>query len=204
MVHMVDYISEVISFRGITNEKGDDPLRELRKFIGAWKRRDGTIKGEIYRSLRYDSDILIWFMAERPEDIYDAKSGACNILKGYEATMGFLSIYRMRHRPKERSGRHNYFVAYPMSKSPEWYLLDEAERKRIIAEHVGIATNSKSNDEIISYTTESFGIDDNEFVLIYELKSIANWVAVTEELRHATARRWVVNERPILTGIRLD
>jgi chlorite dismutase len=89
-----------------------------------------------------------------------------------------------------------------MSKDPSWYLLPEAERKSIIAAHVKIAIESSNNYGVISYTTESFGIGDWEFVVIYELRNIAKWVAVTEELRHAEARKWIRNETPILTGIK--
>ena len=49
-----------------------------------------------------------------------------------------------------------------------------------------------------------FGIADYEFVVIYEIPNIFEWVAVTEELRSAEARKWITNEAPILTGIRMD
>ncbi len=73
-----------------------------------------------------------------------------------------------------------------------------------MAEHVKIAVESKYNKGIVSYTTKAFGIADYEFVVIYEIPDIYDWVAVTEELRAAKARKWVTKETPIYAGIKLS
>ncbi len=97
-----------------------------------------------------------------------------------------------------------YFVAYPMSKSPEWYLLDYDERKEIMMDHIRSAMSNPEQEGIRSYTTYSFGIGDQEFVVLYEVPDLAKWSHVTEKLREAKARKWISKETPILIGMYSD
>ncbi len=176
-------------------------LEKISKWAESWKKSGGA-RFNIYESLRNDCDIIFWFMAEDPATVSDARFYIEKELAGFaKPRHGMLSVFKDA-RKRSTTSEYKYFVAYPMSKDPSWYLLPEAERKSIIAAHVKIAIESSNNYGVISYTTESFGIGDWEFVVIYELRNIAKWVAVTEELRHAEARKWIRNETPILTGIK--
>ena len=202
-IFMETFISEVLAFKF----EGDWTARKakikagLSKLLADCASKPSFLKAKAYTSLRYDSDVIFWLMSKDPDEIAKAKAGIEELLAGAASiSHGFLSVYR-QSRQHEASGSNRFFVAYPMSKSPEWYLLDEAERKRIVADHVKVATSSPNNNGISSFTTESFGIGDSEFVVIYELSDIGKWVAVTEELRHVEARKWITNERPILVGI---
>ncbi|WP_162509407.1 chlorite dismutase family protein [Thermogymnomonas acidicola] len=87
-----------------------------------------------------------------------------------------------------------------MSKTPDWYLIGFEERKEILQEHIRMAVQHPENKDIRSYTTYSFGIGDQEFVVMYETDSLLNWSHVTEKLREARARKWIVKETPIFLG----
>lgn len=202
-----DCISSVLSFSfnekwwGFSEVDKKMRLDAMKRDLNSWKKRTGALKSEIYDSLRWDSDIIIWNMCKNPTDLLVIKQKIEKTFSGYaQITYGMLSVYS-NNRKKPEKGVKTYFVAYPMSKEPEWYLLPKEESKRIVAEHVEIAISSKSNDGIESYTTKGFGIADSEFVVIYEIPDLYSWVRVTEELRGARARKWITNETPILTGI---
>ncbi|MCL4371875.1 chlorite dismutase family protein [Candidatus Marsarchaeota archaeon] len=203
---MENLISEVLSYSmdstwwALNANKRKEVLENAALLLSSWKRKSNAAKAGIYASLRHDSDLIVWLMAPEAESILNAKAQIEKLFSKYGTHAdGFLSVYA---QGKERlpTKQHRYFVAYPMSKLPEWYLLGESERKAIVAEHVKIAVNSSHNNGVISYTTESFGIGDNEFVVIYELKDLPSWVSVTKELRSARARKWISNESPILVG----
>jgi chlorite dismutase len=205
-----EYLSEVLSFAysrhwwSIKKEERVSKLAELSSKLRSWSTSSNAEKAGLYSSLRADSDVLIWLMCENPKDIAAAKLMLKESLSEYVVWgTGFLSIYTSAKEKDEPEGK-DYFVAYPMSKKPDWYLLGKDESKRIIADHVKIAVESSHNKGITSYTTKSFGIADYEFVVLYEIPDIFEWVAVTEELRSAEARKWITNEAPILTGIRMD
>ncbi|MEM3676359.1 MAG: chlorite dismutase family protein, partial [Thermoplasmataceae archaeon] len=89
----------------------------------------------------------------------------------------------------------------PMSKTPDWYLIDFEERKKIMAEHIGMAASHPEARQIRSYTTYSYGLGDQEFVVLYEVDSLLKWSHVTAKLREATARKWTAKEEPIFVGI---
>lgn len=171
--------------------------------IMAEARGNGAIKSDIYESLRYDCNIIFWLLTKDAESQVATKARIDKALGKYALIMyGFLSTYENKHQKEENS--KDYFVAYPITKSPEWYLLSKEQRLEIMSEHISMATSDPSNNGINSYTTTSFGIDDNEFVVLYELNSIQEWVSVTQNLRSARARKWVTNERPILVGRKGD
>jgi chlorite dismutase len=162
-----------------------------------------------YASLRWDSDIIYWLVSEDTGGLLRFRSRVSSVLGelGHE-TLGLLSIYEKSPYTK---GDHDlrsylggeplrYFIAYPMKKSPDWYLLPMEERMGIMREHIEMARNHPENRGIRSYTTYSFGIGDYEFVVIYEASSLVEWMHVTQSLREAKARKWVTKEEPIIVG----
>lgn len=203
-----EYISEVLSFYYTERWWAlDVPARtaeseSIKSKLKAWRESSKALKAETYGSLRGDSDLIFWLMCKDPRELLVAKLMLEESLSGLaHFSQGLLSVYSEAAEKRQQGG--DYFVAYPMSKTPDWYLLDKEESKRIVADHVNMAINSRHNNGIISCTTKSFGIADHEFVVIYEMPSLYEWVKVTEELRSATARKWITRETPILTGIRI-
>lgn len=153
-----------------------------------------------YSSLRYDTDIIFWMTSDSWEKLSAFKVFLSKIFSDYgEFNYGFLAVCP---KPFAENKNAKYFIAYPMRKSTEWYLLQEKERKEITAEHISMAKSSSSNNNISSYTMKSFGVSDDEFLVLYEIPSINEWIRVVEELRQARARKWVTKEIPVLVGIK--
>lgn len=166
-----------------------------------------------YKGIRHDCDIIFWFSSYKPEVLANIRFDLNSVFSGYASSnYGMISLYE--HSPYLRNGGElsdtlkqeplPYFVAYPMSKLPEWYLIDYDERKQILAEHIGMASSSPESRGIRSYTTYSHGLDDQEFVVLYEVKSLSDWSHVTAKLREARARKWIIKETPILVGYHVD
>ncbi len=162
-----------------------------------------------YRSLRHDSDLVFWVSSHKPEKFYEFKAGMNLLFRGMaETSFSMISIYEHSPYLKGKTTLEDtlhkkpspYFVAYPMSKTVDWYLLDYEERKRILSEHIGMAVSHPENRDIRSYTTYSYGLGDQEFVVLYEVDDLSAWSHVTEKLREATARKWIIREWPILVG----
>ncbi|MBB5253471.1 chlorite dismutase [Sulfurisphaera ohwakuensis] len=161
-------------------------------------------------SLRYDGDIIYWTCDYNTTPLNDFRYSLLSVSNSYlEEKVSFFSVFKPS--PYTMGGNKDlssflkipplkYFVAYPMKKSPEWYLLPFEERRDIMAEHINIAKNHPDNEGIRSYTTYSFGIGDYEFVVIYEIPDLYKWTNVVEKLREAKARKWITLEEPILVG----
>ncbi|KAA8923412.1 chlorite dismutase family protein [Thermoplasma sp.] len=188
----------------------DKGIRSIAEFFSA---DPGFINFHLYRSYRTDSDIIFWYSSRDPDLMILAKDRVQSIMRQF-ASPAYSSIsiydespYNAMNKKLEDSLKLpplRYFVAYPMSKTPDWYLLDFDTRKDIMHEHVKMALNHPDEKGIRSYTTYSFGIGDQEFVVLYEVPDIAAWSRVTEKLREARARKWIVKETPILLGRLVD
>jgi len=184
------------------SEKLGELEEALKKFI---KEKEIDVL-RIFNSLRYDSDLIFWIVAKDSSKIIEFqriikkkigkysnfKHGFFSLLEPSPYFKGELKLFNKE--PKR------YFVAYPMKRDPEWFLISEEERKKIVEEHIRIAATHPENKGIISYTSYSFGIDDNEYVVVYELDSLISWLHVVEKLREAKHRKWILREEPLLVG----
>lgn len=207
---MADFLVNVLGFKFTDKwwSSGIDERRELigkiRELSDSFAKDDDVRKSKLYSSLRYNVDIISWIISSTPNHLTELRASIERIL-GDRARLvyGFLSIYEPTNesRHSEEGTSSEYFIAYPMSKSNDWYQLPKEKRDSIMSEHIKVASTSKDNRGVKSYTTRSFGIDDNEFVVIYEVPSLIDWMHVTQTLREVEARKWVVEDRPILVGM---
>lgn len=204
----------VLAYRMSPSWWSSDPVlrsrvvQRLNTLLSELKQR--FLLARLYSSLRWDCDFILWLAARQPEVFAEAKLDFNRALLGLGApSFSMLSIYE--DSPYLRPGGNledtlknaplKFFVAYPMSKHPEWYLLDFEERKKELGEHIGLARTHPESKGIRSYTTYSYGIGDHEFVVVYEVDSLAAWSHVTAKLREAKARKWVTKEEPIFVGV---
>ncbi|WP_371810367.1 chlorite dismutase family protein [Acidianus sp. RZ1] len=162
-----------------------------------------------YASLSYHSHLVYWASSEDTTKLEEFRTSVLNSVKGYaEESNLFLSIFKPSPYTSSNEIPFSilklqplrYFVAYPMKKSVEWYLLPFEEREKIMKEHISTAINHPKNKGIRSFTTYSFGIGDYEFVVIYEIPDLESWTEVVEKLREVQARKWITKEEPILVG----
>lgn len=163
---------------------------------------------------RADSDLLLWTIGERLEDI-QAFHAALNhaALGAYlRPTLSFLSLTRRSQyiRGHEHVGGHGgekrvvpgegaYLIVYPFWKTHAWYQLSFDERRELMAEHFRIGHKYPG---IKIHTTYSFGLDDQEFTLAFECDDLQEFVKMVEELRGAKQRPYTLRDTPIVTCVR--
>ncbi len=191
------------------SDKDKDTLNDKAiEFIKNYCKNLISIK--YYKSLRHDNDLLFWLSAHEPLSLEKFKEGFNSVIGIYGRTAySMLSLYEDSPYIKENKSLEDtlkadpkkYFVAYPMSKDREWYLINYEERKKILSGHIGTARSDKESTGILSYTTYSFGLGDQEFVVLYEVDDLSAWSHVTQKLREVMARKWIINEAPIFVGI---
>ena len=199
----------IFSIKETHHEDVEKSLKENKEKII----NDSRLKHlNLYESLRGDCDIIGWVSADDPSNILSFLKELNSIINGRgEIIHSFHSIYQrspylknsLKIEEQIQNSMKKFIIAYPMSKSNDWYLLPYEDRKRIMDEHIRTAMTDPNNKDILSYTTYSFGIGDQEFVVIYETDSLYSWMKVTEKLREVEARKWIIKETPILTGIRI-
>ncbi len=93
----------------------------------------------------------------------------------------------------------DYVCVYPFVRSYEWYLLEDSERRRMLAEHGKMA---REYADVRANTVASFALGDYEWILAFEADELHRIVDLMRHLRASDARRHVREEVPFYTGRR--
>ena len=93
-------------------------------------------------------------------------------------------------------GRMPFLFVYPFVKTRDWYLLPQADRQRIMNEHIAIG---HKYPRVKINTTYSFGLDDQDFVVAFEADSAAEFLDLVQELRETESSKFTVRDTPMYT-----
>ena len=158
--------------------------------------------------LRADADVLVWWHAPASDDLQDAYSRFRRTALGrrLDPVWSQLGLHRpaefnKAHVPAFMSGEEprGYLCVYPFVRSYEWYLLPEAERREMLAEHGRMA---RDYPDVRANTVASFALGDYEWMLAFEADEMHRIVDLMRHLRGSAARRHVREELPFYTGRR--
>jgi chlorite dismutase len=94
--------------------------------------------------------------------------------------------------------RKPYLVMYPFVKTTEWYLLGRETRQGMMNEHIRIG---KQYEEITQLLLYSFGVQDQEFVVVYETADLVRFSDLVNELRGTDGRQYTLRDTPLHTAI---
>jgi chlorite dismutase len=94
--------------------------------------------------------------------------------------------------------RQPYLVLYPFTKTAEWYLMSREVRQGMMNEHIRIG---KQYPEILQLLLYSFGLQDQEFVVVYETPDLSRFSDLVYELRDSEARRYTLRDTPLVTAV---
>lgn len=155
------------------------------------------------------ADLIFWVVADDMRKLHalaaDLHSSAFSAffdqVHVYAGTAS-ASQYDPSHGPAFLRGipPKDYLSVYPFTKTPEWYLLDFEERRRLMVEHGKMGHEYPS---ISTNTINSFGIADQEFVVALEDDDPATLVKMVQRLRAAEVRRYTALDTPIFLGLKM-
>lgn len=94
--------------------------------------------------------------------------------------------------------RKPYLIIYPFSKTTEWYLMSREARQGMMNEHIRIG---KQYEEISQLLLYSFGLQNQEFVVVYETDELTRFSDLVNELRDTEGRRYTLRDTPLHTAI---
>ncbi|HET7702851.1 MAG TPA: chlorite dismutase family protein [Candidatus Limnocylindrales bacterium] len=154
-------------------------------------------------------DLLVWRLGDTLDVLEEAaaadlRTGLGRWLTVRRSFLGLVnaSQYVAKASSQEQSAfdgeRGRYLVVYPFTKSTDWYLLGREARQGIMNEHMRIGRGYPQVRQLLAY---SFGLDDQDFVVAYEMDDLPAFGDLVRELRGSDSRRSTVNDTPILTGI---
>ncbi len=94
--------------------------------------------------------------------------------------------------------RKNYLIVYPFTKTIDWYLLRREARQGMMNEHIKVGKQYPDIKQLLLY---SFGLQNQEFVVVYETDNLTQFSDLVYELRDTDARLYTERDTPLVTAI---
>lgn len=184
-------------------------IADLEGFLAALAEQDVVVRG-LYdvSGLRADADVMVWWHAETSEQL----QGAYNAFRRTSFGRRLEPVWSQMalHRPAEFNKSHipafladeeprAHVCVYPFVRSYEWYVMEDAERRRMLAEH---GKMGRDYADVRANTVASFALGDYEWILAFECDELHRIVDLMRHLRGSEARLHVREEIPFYTGAR--
>jgi len=163
--------------------------------------------------IQADADVLVWSAVET-SDPNQAGSFFANYacqtnpfrstIQTVQTMWGFTrpSEYTKTRSTQEidpfATERKPYLVMYPFVKTTDWYLMSREARQGMMNEHIRIG---KQYPEITQLLLYSFGLQDQEFIVVYETDDLAHFSDLVYELRSSEGRRYTLRDTPVYTAL---
>jgi peroxiredoxin len=160
------------------------------------------------QGLRADADYMFWWVAPSADDLQEmyARFRRTGLGRASEPVWSVMAL----HRPAEFNKSHipaflageeprDYVSVYPFVRSYDWYLIEDAERREMLAEHGKMA---REYPDVRANTVACFALNDYEWILAFEADELHRIVDLMRHLRGARARVHTREEIPFYTGRR--
>jgi len=180
---------------------------EVEKLFAELAESDVVVRG-VYdvSGLRADADVMLWVHAATSEELQAAYHRFRRTSFGRRLAPVWSQM--ALHRPAEFNKSHvpaflnneepkAHICVYPFVRSYEWYLLEDSERRRMLAEHGKMA---RDYVDVRANTVASFALGDYEWMLAFEADELYRIVDLMRHLRASDARKHVREEVPFYTG----
>ncbi|MFD5226167.1 hydrogen peroxide-dependent heme synthase [Microbacterium sp. NPDC058342] len=159
--------------------------------------------------LKADADLMVWLHGDTAEEL----QRALRRLRRTDMLRSLLPVWNVMgvHRDAEFNRAHvpgflrgvepkGWLCLYPFVRTPEWYLIEEGERRKMLADH---GRKGAAFTGVIANTVAAFALGDYEWLLPLEADDPTELVDLMRDLRYTDARRFVKEEVPFYTGRRL-
>jgi chlorite dismutase len=160
-----------------------------------------------------DADILLW---SAPPEISNGQERqffsdfACqtnplrHLISPVQTLWGFTrpSQYTRTRSTQEidpfSPTRKPYLIVYPFVKTTSWYLMSREARQGMMNEHIRIGKQYPQITQLLLY---SFGLQNQEFIVVYETEDLPLFSDLVNELRSSEGRRYTERDTPLTTAI---
>jgi chlorite dismutase len=175
--------------------------------------RASAQKVDLFQGTEHDVDLIVWSAltvkdnqdtATFFEKFAKALAPYRHLIEQKDSLWGFTrpSQYSKARSKQEidpfSDERKPYLIIYPFSKTTEWYLMSRDARQGMMNEHIRIGKQYEDISQLLLY---SFGLQNQEFVVVYETDDLTRFSDLVNELRDTEARRYTLRDTPLHTAI---
>jgi len=168
----------------------------------------------LVQGLESGVDVLVWATARVPSPDVAGAFFRCraaaenahrdvfepgNVLWGVTRPSEYSRTAKSAQEIDPFGGRRSpYLIMYPFTKTPDWYLLGRDTRQGMMNEHIRIGKQYRDITQMLLY---SFGLQDQEFVVVYEAEDLSLFSRLVYDLRDTEARRYTKADTPVYVGV---
>ena len=193
------------------------PAQERAQFHREWLQglRAGAPKVDVYQVFPAEKrgDLLVWSAAPivatcdtagffqsvaRATNPFRAYLDPVDVLWGYTRPSQYTKTRSTQEIDPFSNERKPYLVIYPFVKTTSWYMMSRDARQGMMNEHIRIG---KQYEDILQLLLYSFGVQDQEFVVVYETDDLMRFSDLVTELRSVEGRRYTERDTPLHTAM---
>jgi chlorite dismutase len=153
---------------------------------------------------------MLWCRGKNPSDAQNMLRDLLRTKFGKYLTISYTYFGIVRNseysgrtgKPEQVMQTYNerllYFVLYPFTKTSEWHAMDFESRRAIMGEHVKVGLSHREIRQCLLY---SYGVDDYEFLVSYEMKTLEEFQDLVIEMRRTAGRKYTLVDTPTFTCI---
>lgn len=192
---------------------GKERASRMETFIGAlWGASGAQHFYQVYPAVD-GVDFLVWAASEiqgadDTAEFFERYARAANPHRAWLRPKGSLWGYTGKSDYSKsdtaqtvnpfNGARRKYLVVYPFVKTSDWYMLGRDARQGMMTEHIRLGKGYRAIRQLLLY---SFGLQDQEFVVVYEMDDLPLFSELVHELRSTEARRYTERDAPLQTAI---
>jgi len=157
--------------------------------------------------LKEGCDIMIWRMHHSLDYLQKicASSMRVGIGKYMQTHSSYIGMKNFKTESlddlNKRAGIYPYLLLHPLDKSKDWYDINEKEREEMIKEREKILSNYNNITENFFI---SFGIDDQDMIVVREALKIEDLIDATRKLKTMKTKSYTINDKPVYLCIGKD
>lgn len=157
-------------------------------------------------NLKEDCDMLMWRMHQSIDFLQEIctktfSTGAGRFMEIKYTYIGYRKFDEDLSEINRKIGIYTYMLLHPLVKNQQWYELTDQQRSLIIKEREDIISSYPSLKETVF---ESFGIDDQDMIVVRESKEISNLIECSSKLRKIKNKSYTVSDKPVFLCIGKD
>jgi chlorite dismutase len=185
----------------------------LRDWLSAMRSSAGRVELLQTFPTEHRSDLLVWCSIEAGDsnvtkEFLDGFARALvpvrmmlqpiDVLWGYTRPSQYTKVKSAQEIDPFEGTRKQFLVIYPFVKTSGWYALGRDMRQGMMNEHIRIGKQYEEINQLLLY---SFGVQDQEFVVVYEMDDLRRFSDLVHELRGTEGRRYTERDTPLHTAV---
>ena len=119
-------------------------------------------------------------------------------LWGFTRPSTYTKVRSTQEMDPFTADRQPFLVIYPFVKTTGWYALSRETRQGMMNGHIRVGKEYPDITQLLLYST---GVQDQEFVVVYETADLTRFSDLVTQLRSTEARAYTERDTPLTTAL---